>query len=224
MSTGIRVPELRAGDRLTRDEFERRYGAMPNLKKAELLEGVVYMPSPVRCLQHGLPHAQLAEWLGAYRQATPAVMFCIDTSLRLDLDNEPQPDLLLRVDGSGGRSRVDADGYLQGPPELAVEVAASSVSYDLHQKLHVYRRAGVQEYLVLRSEDAAVDWFALRGGRYERLEPDANGVLRSEVFPGLWLDVAALLRGDDAAIHAALRTGLTTSEHAAFAARRRSRS
>ena len=205
---------LRAGDRLRRDEFERRYEAMAELKKAELLEGVVYMPSPVRDTQHGLPHAFLAEWLAAYRRATPGVAFRIDSSLRLDLDNEPQPDLLLRVTGASGSSRVDSDGYLEGPPELTVEVSASSVSYDLHQKLDVYRRTGVREYLVLRAEDAAVDWFVLRRGDYERLVPDAAGVLRSEVFPGLWLDAPALLRGDADAMHVALEAGLRTPEHA----------
>jgi Uma2 family endonuclease len=216
MTTAPRIPVLRAGDRLTRDEFERRYAAMPDLKKAELLEGVVYMPSPVRYTQHGHPHGVLAAWLSAYALATPGVEYAVDPSMRLDLDNEPQPDLLLRVAGASGSSRIDADGYLAGPPELVVEVAASSVSYDLHQKLHVYRRDGVREYLVLRAEDAEVDWFALRGGAYERLVPDAAGVLRSEAFPGLWLDVPALLRGDAAALVRAVEEGVRTPEHAAF--------
>lgn len=218
MTNAPRVPVLRAGDRLTRAEFERRYSAMPEVKKAELLEGVVYMPSPVRCTQHGEPHALLAEWLAEYRRATPGVAFLIDTTLRLDVDNEPQPDLLLRVTGPPGASRIDAEGYLQGPPELAIEVAASSVSYDLHQKLHVYRRSGVQEYLVWRAEDDAVDWFALHAGRYERLTADPAGVLRSEFFSGLWLDAAALLRRDPAALRQAVATGTVTAAHAAFVA------
>ena len=211
-----RTPVLVSGDTLTRDEFERRYEAMEDVKKAELIEGVVYMPSPVRHDQHGLPHALLAEWLGTYRRASPGVAFAIDSSLRLDLDNEPQPDLLLRITGPRGTSRVDPDGYLRGAPELVVEIAASSVSIDLHKKLHVYRRAGVREYLVLRIEDAAVDWFVLRGGAYERLASAADGRLRSEAFPGLWLDADAALRGDDAALHAALAAGTASAEHAAF--------
>jgi len=218
MTTAPRVPVLRAGDRLTRDEFERRYSAMPEVKKAELLEGVVYMPSPVRCKQHGEPHALLAGWLAEYRRATPGVAFLIDTTLRLDVDNEPQPDLLLRVKGPRGTSQIDAEGYLQGPPELAVEVAASSVSYDLHQKLHVYRRSGVREYLVWRAEDEEVDWFAQHGGHYERLPADAAGVRRSEVFPGLWLDVPALLRRDPTALRQVVASGTATAEHATFAA------
>lgn len=159
MTTSPGIPVLQAGDRLTRDEFELRYGAMPWLQKAELLEGVVYMPSPVRYTQHGHPHAILAGWLGEYVRATPGVAMAIASTLRIDLDNEVQPDLMLRVAGPTGRSRIDRDHYVDGAPELLIEVAASSVSYDLHQKLAVYRRAGVLEYLVLRSEDEAVDWF-----------------------------------------------------------------
>jgi Uma2 family endonuclease len=138
--------------------------------------------------------------------------------VRLDLDNEPQPDLMLRVTGPRGRSRIDADGYLTGAPELVVEVAASSVSYDLHQKLSAYRRNGVLEYLVLRAEDRAVDWFALRGGAYERLPTGDDGLLRSGVFPGLWLDPAALLDGDASTLRAAVHRGVATPEHAAFVA------
>ena len=216
--TTRKTPVLHAGDKLTRDEFERRYSAMPHVKKAELIEGVVYMPSPVRYTHHGNPHTLLAYWLVSYAEATPGLGYATDCTLRLDLDNEPQPDLMLRI-RRGGCSRVDADGYLDGPPELAVEVAASSVSYDLHQKLHVYRRAGIREYLVLRAEEREVDWFALRNGSYERLVPDAQGILRSEVFPGLWLDVPALLRDDPVALRSVVEAGVQTPEHAAFCAR-----
>ena len=216
MTTFPKIPELRAGDVLTRDEFERRYAAMPNLKKAELLEGVVYMPSPVRSRQHGDPHFLLTGWLGDYAAATPGLRGTTDGTLRLDQDNEPQPDLMLRIDGPRGSARIDAEGYLTGVPELVVEIAASSVSYDLHQKLKVYRRSGVREYLVFRAEDAAVDWFVLRRGAYERLSPDARGWLRSEVFPGLWLDVDALLRSDIAALRAAVTAGVADPAHEAF--------
>jgi Uma2 family endonuclease len=217
MTTSPRVPVLHAGDKLTRAEFERRYMAMPEVKKAELLEGVVYMPSPVRASHHGLPHALLSTWLGVYASATPGARHLVDSTLRIDEDNEPQPDLVLFA--ANGGARIDADGYLHGAPELVIEVAASSVSYDLHQKLHVYRRAGVREYLVLRSEDAAVDWFVLREGAYGRLPVDAEGVVRSEVFPGLWLSAPALLAHDDAGLLATLRAGLATPEHAAFCGR-----
>jgi len=215
MTSSPKVPVLHPGDTLTRAEFERRYSAMPHVKKAELIEGVVYMPSPVRYEFHGSPQTLLGYWLVSYAEATPGVGYATDSTVRLDLDNEPQPDVMLRVE-NGGQSRQDADGYIDGPPELAVEVAASSASYDLHQKLHVYRRTGVREYLVVRTEDAEVDWFVLRGGAYERLAPDAQGILRSEVFPGLWLDVPALLRLDPVALRAVVMLGVRTPGHAAF--------
>jgi Uma2 family endonuclease len=201
MTTSPRVPELCAGDVLTRAEFERRYRSMPHLKKAELIEGVVYMGSPVRYLHHGRPDRLLSAWLAFYEERTPGLDSGANTTLRLDLDNEVQPDLLLRLpERAGGRSRIAADDYLEGAPELVIEVAASSVSYDLHQKLAVYRRSGVREYLVLRVDDAAVDWFELVDGRYERLVPDQHGVLHSRGFPGLALAVQALLAGDLAAL------------------------
>ena len=212
------IPELCAGDRLTRDEFERRYAAMPHCKKAELIEGVVYMPSPVRQTQHGGPHLRLAGWVQHYVTETPNVDGGANASVRLDLDNEPQPDLHLRL-LRGGSSRVGPEGYVEGPPELAIEVAASTVSYDLHPKLHAYRRNGVHEYLAWRVEDGEVDWRVLRGGSYELFGPDVEGVLRSEVFPGLWLDVPALLRDDMKAVLRCLDRGLDTPEHAAFVAR-----
>jgi Uma2 family endonuclease len=213
------VPPLENGDRLTRPEFERRYDAMPGLKKAELIEGVVYMPSPVS-VDHDGPHFDAITWLGMYRMATPGIRGGDNGSLRLDLDNEPQPDAYLMVLPShGGQARIGEDRYVAGAPELVVEVAASSVSYDLHAKLNVYRRIGVREYVVWRVLDRAIDWFVLREGRYEPLPPDANGVYRSEVFPGLWLDPEALLRGDLAAVGQTLQQGLSSAEHREFVTR-----
>lgn len=219
MTTYPRVPALCAGDTLTRDEFERRYSAMPDLKKAELIEGVVYVGSPVRYVQHGHPEGLLFAWLTIYRLATDGVGVACNTTLRLDLDNEPQPDLLLRLpDHAGGRSRITADGFLEGPPELVIEIAASSVSYDLHQKLDVYRRNGVLEYLVHRVDDGEVDWFVLERGAYVRQLPDPEGMLQSRCFVGLWLDVPALLRGDLPALRAGVERGVAEPGHATFAA------
>ncbi len=196
-----RPPPLENGDRLTRAEFERRYEAMPQVKKAELIEGVVYMPSPVRMLQHGEPHGFVVTWLGVYRAGTRGTRMADNSNARLDLGNEYQPDVLLLIDPPlGGQSRIGADGYVEGPPELVSEVAATSASIDLNVKLAVYRRNGVREYIVWRVLDRAIDWFILRDGRYDRLAPGADGVYRSEIFPGLWLDAAALLRGDLAAV------------------------
>jgi Uma2 family endonuclease len=216
------VPALENGDRLTRAEFERRYEAMPLLKKAELIEGVVYVPSPVRHRQHGAPHAHLISLLGQYAANTPGVEVGDNSSVRLDLDNEPQPDALLFIDPAcGGQVRISDDGIIEGAPELVAEVASSSVSYDLHAKLHVYRRSGVREYLVWRVLEQEIDWFVLRDGQYERMSLDAQGLLRSEVFPGLWLDPAALLRGDLATVLAIVQQGLASHEHDAFVTRLR---
>jgi Uma2 family endonuclease len=213
------VLPLENGDRLTRTEFERRYAAMPYLKKAELIEGVVYVPSPVRHRQHGSPHVQLITWLGHYQAATPGVEAGDNSTVRLDLDNEPQPDALLLITPEhGGQTRVDADGYITDPPELIAEIAASSASYDLHPKLHAYRRNGVREYLVWQVLDREVDWFVLRAGQYERLPLGSDGVLRSEVFAGLWLDPAVLLQGDLARVLAVGQQGVDSPEHAAFVA------
>jgi Uma2 family endonuclease len=209
----LALPPLENGDRLTRPEFERRYEAMPRLKKAELIDGIVYVPSPVRYQQHGRRSSDLEIWLGVYSAATPGTMSAGNTTVRLDLDTEVQPDVLLRIE-QGGRSRIDADDYVAGAPELVVEVAASSASYDLHDKLRAYRRSGVQEYIVWRVLDEAVDWLALDDGAYRPLTVDAAGIVRSAVFPGLWLAVPALLAGDRAALLATLQQGLASPEHA----------
>ncbi|MBD2182175.1 Uma2 family endonuclease [Planktothrix sp. FACHB-1355] len=210
------IPPLENGDRLTRHEFEKRYQAMPHIK-AELIEGVVYMSSPVRARRHGEPHSHIIGWLFVYCAATPGVMLCDNATVRLDLDNEPQPDALLRLDPSvGGQSRISDDDYIEGAPELIVEIAASTASYDLHDKLRVYRRNGVQEYLVWKVNEKELNWFRLREGEYVQLEADTNGVIRSEVFPGLWLAVAALITGDLARVLAVVQEGLATAEHGNF--------
>jgi Uma2 family endonuclease len=215
-----RVPDLQHGDRLARPEFERRYSAMPHVKKAELIEGVVYMPSQrVSHRDHGRPHFMLATWLGRFWYATPGTDAGNNGTVRLDWENEPQPDIFLRIlPERGGQSRDD-DDYVGGPPELVVEIAASSASYDLHDKLRAYRRNGVREYLVWRVWDSAIDWFALREGRFEPLPLTEAGHYHSETFPGLWLDPAAMLRGDFAQVTAVLQQGVASPEHAEFVAR-----
>ncbi len=214
------VPPLEPGDRLTRAEFERRYEAMPQQSKAELIEGVVHMPSPVRFRRHGRPHAHLVGWLVQYESGTPGVETGDNSTTRLDLDNEPQPDAVLLIDPArGGQARISEDDYIEEAPELVVEVASSSVSFDLNTKLHVYRRNGVREYVVWRVLDQAVDWFVLRAGQYVRVELDEQGCLRSEIFAGLWLDVAALMSGDVAGVLATVQRGLSSPEHDTFVAR-----
>jgi Uma2 family endonuclease len=211
------IPPLRDGDRLTRAEFERRYDAMPDLKKAELIEGVVHMPSPVRFDQHGGQHADLITWLGEYRVQTPGVRVAVNSTVRLDLESEPQPDGVLFVESaSGGQCRIDADGYITDAPDWVGEVSASTVRLDLNAKFLVYARNGVKEYLVWRVLDRVIDWFVLRQGRFEKMRENSSGILQSEAFPGLWLDAAALLKGDLVRVHEVLHQGLASPEHADF--------
>jgi len=214
-----RIPPLKTGERLSREEFERRYDAMPDLKKAELIEGVVYVSSPVRQRSHGRPHGYLTTWLGVYEISTTGVEMGTSSSARLDMANEPQPDGLLFIEPEkGGQVHISADDYIEGSPELVAEVSASTVKIDLNEKQIVYRRTGAKEYIVWRVLDREVDWFVLRGGQFERLAPDPQGILRSTVFPGLWLDAAALVRGDMVQVMAMLQQGLASPEHAAFVA------
>ena len=209
-------PPLRTGDRLNRSEFERRYEAMSDVK-AELVEGVVYvMSSPVSSERHGAPHAKLIGWLTMYESRTQGTQTADNSTVRLDWDNEPQPDALLRVlEPYGGQSRLQ-DGYVTAAPELVAEIAASTASYDLHDKLNAYRRNGVREYIVWRVEDRAVDWFILRDGRYEALPRSQEGCYRSVAFPGLWLDAEALVAGDLGRVMDILQQGIASDEHADF--------
>jgi Uma2 family endonuclease len=211
------VPALENGDRLTLPEFERRYEAMPAVKKAELIEGEVFMPSPAGLRRHGRPHIHVVAWLGTYVAGTPGLIPACNPSVRLDLDNAVQPDVLLMIEPDrGGQTRISEDDFVERAPELVVEVAASSVSIELHKKLHVYRRSGVLEYVVWRVLDRKVDWFVLRDGDFIRLDPDEKGRYRSRTFPGLWLDARVLVEGDLAIVLDVLRQGLATPEHAIF--------
>ncbi len=138
---------------------------MPPQTRAELVEGVVYVSSPVS-LDHCEPHLDLSVWIGLYRIHTPGVRAGSDGTVKLDEKNQPQPDLQLRIETDhGGRTRVSEDGYVVGAPELIVEISASTASYDLHDKLNAYLRNEVFEYIVWRVFSKAIDWFILRDGR-----------------------------------------------------------
>jgi Uma2 family endonuclease len=211
---------LENGECLTAPEFLRRFEAMPKLKKAELIEGIVYMPSPVRSDAHAEPDNLIQTWLGTYAAATPGVKANTNGTVILDFENTPQPDALVRIlPECGGLSRLDEKGYLVGPPELIVEIAASSTSIDLHDKLRAYRRNGVGEYLVWRTLDDAVDWFVLADGDYQRQAPDRKLQLRSVTLPGLVLNVPALLAQDGAAVLATLNAALKQPAHRTFVAK-----
>lgn len=210
---------LQSGDRMNRLEFERRYAKMPNVK-AELIEGVVYVASPVKFDWHREPHYNVIGWLNTFSMHTPGIRGGDNGTLRLDEWNEPQPDAFLMIDPEcGGQAKIDSEKYLCTAPELIVEVAASSANYDLHDKLKVYCRHGVKEYIVWRVVDQAIDWFVLRGKKYKPQKLNADGLYQSEVFPGLWLDPKALMKGDKARILDVSTQGLASPEHAAFVAK-----
>jgi Uma2 family endonuclease len=213
------LPPLENGDHLDQKTFHARYEAMPDHVKAELIEGVVYMPSPLKP-GHGRSHVRLSTWLGLYVDATPGTDAFDNTTTILGERSEPQPDASLVIQPEyGGRTSVNADGYLTGPPELVAEVASSSESIDLGTKRRDYERAGVLEYLVIALQQRQAFWFVRRGGQFEPLAVGPDGIFRSEVFPGLWLDPAALIGRAPSQYLEVLRQGLATPEHAAFVAR-----
>lgn len=212
------IPPLTNGDKLTRYEFERRYNTVSKPKKAELIEGIVYiMPAALRFRSHGQPHGRITGWLFSYEAMTPGVALGVEPTVRLDLDNEPQPDaVLIIIPEAGGQTRISEDDYIEGPPELVVEIAASSVAIDLHGKKQAYRRNGVREYIVWQVLDEKLSWFSLQEGEYLELAPNEEGVLQSRVFPGLWLAVNELLTGNMQVVLNVLQTGLQSVEHADF--------
>lgn len=217
----LKVPPLENGDRLTREEFEQRYLGMPHVKKAELIEGMVHVPSPVSHDYHGEQHTTLTWLLQHYVVFTPGTFASDNTTVKLDNENELQPDVFLAVRPEcGGSVRIDRKGYVNGAPELVAEVSGSTVSIDLGKKLGVYEGHKAREYLVWRVYEDAIDWHVLTRGKFALLSPDpADGLLKSRVFPGLWLDAAAMLGNNLAAVLAALTRGLESPEHKAFVAK-----
>jgi Uma2 family endonuclease len=202
--TPLMVP-LESGDRLTREEFHRRYCLRPDIHKAELIQGVVYVASPTRAT-HGQPHFDAIGWLYAYCSITPGVQAAAEATVYLSDDDEFQPDVCLFYDPprQASGARLTEDKYIEGTPDLVVEIAASSAAYDLHDKLESYRRAGVPEYIVWQVYEGRIIWLRLSDGQYVRLEPDDRGVIASEIFPGLRLNVPAMLTGNRAAVVAEL--------------------
>ena len=214
------IPPLENGDRLTREEFHRRYEAMPENVKAELIGGVVYMSSPVRVKNHGKPHSIIMVALGTYFFATSGTELLDNTTFIVNENYEPQPDAVLRIDERhGGKSWVNEEDYLEGSPELVVEIAASTASYDLHDKLEIYERKGIQEYIVWRVLDRQIDWFNLENGRYVKLAQNKQGVIESKVFPGLRLNINAMLNEDLPQVSSDLQKGLQSKKYKEFAGR-----
>jgi Uma2 family endonuclease len=209
---------LENGEHLEAEEFLRRYEAMPELKKAELIQGIVYiMSSPVNAQFHGEPDNIIQGCLALYCSATPGTESAANSTTILNTRNVPQPDAMLRILAEcGGRCQLDEEGYILRGPELAVEIAASSTAIDAYEKRDAYAGAGIQEYILWRTWDNQLDWWTLEAGTYQPLSVDAGGILRSKVFPGLWLNRAALLQRNRAAIMSTLQQGIATEEHRAF--------
>jgi len=216
-SAAVVLPPLAMGDHLDQPTFHARYAAMPRGTRAELIEGIVYMPSPTGP-RHSLTHARIGRWLAPFEASSPGVEVHVNATFYLGRKTEVQPDVaMLLLPEYGGQVRVDQ--FFRGGPELAVEAALTTESYDLHTKLRAYRKANVREYVVVALWQSEVFWFVNRGGKFERLPPGTDGILRSEFFPGLWLDPAALLAGDIKRVEEVARRGLESAEHKAWARR-----
>ncbi|MFO0953734.1 MAG: Uma2 family endonuclease [Isosphaeraceae bacterium] len=212
------LPPLVAGQRLDQPTFHARYEAMPPGTWAELIDGVVFMPSPVGP-SHGRSHVAALVWLACYAESTPGVEVLDNTSTVLGPRSEPQPDAQLRIlSECGGRTSAD-EKVVRGAPELVVEVSHSTRYTDLGPKLDDYERAGVLEYVVRALEPDEVVWYVLQEGRLVRVSPDADGLYRSRSFPGLWLDPSALVSRDTRRLREAVDRGVAAPEHAAFVAR-----
>jgi hypothetical protein len=213
------LPPLENGDRLDQPTFHARYEAMPEGVRAELIGGIVYLRYRQKML-HGRSLQLASYWLGQYEEATSGTEVLLSTTDILGPQSEPEPDAcLLILPECGGQTWEDADSYLNGAPELIAEITWATESIDLHAKKRDYDRAGVREYVVVALRMSCVFWFVRRRGKFKELAPGADGIFRSTVFPGLWLDPAALLRHDRKRLLAVLRRGLASPEHTAFVAK-----
>lgn len=210
------VPPLVSGDRLSRAEFERRYWLHPEIKKAELIERRVYVASPLYH-GHGRPHLNVSTFIGTYVLKTEGLIANDNTSIRLDGDNEIQPDTAVYIAPEyGGKTLLPEDDFIEGAPEFVIEVARSSASYDLFDKKRVYQRNGMPGYVVLSVYDKRTHWFELIDGVYAEIQPDENGIFKSNVLPGFWFDGLAYWREDWKQVFKALDEGMNSAEYHQF--------
>jgi Uma2 family endonuclease len=211
-----RAPLLANGDRMKQAEFHRLYELYDEDTKIELVGGIVYMSSPL-----SRSHSDCAGRLGyafeRYAEDTPGVEVLHNATTILGEESEPQPDLGLRVLPEFGGRSWDEGIYVGGAAELFAEIAYSSRALDLHAKLRDYRAAGVLEYLVVLIEDQEVRWFHFPSD--SEIRPNRQGIAKSRVFPGLWIDVPALLRLDSRALRKAVEAGSRSKPHASFVRR-----
>jgi Uma2 family endonuclease len=215
--TGRPDGPLYNGDRRTQAEFHRLYETAPDDARFELVGGVVYMASPLRRV-HALYHADLSAALASYVRKTPGIELLDNATVILGEESEPQPDLLVRILSEfGGQSKENEDGYIEGAPELVAEIAHSTRAIDMHQKRTDYAQTGVKEYLVLCIAEPELHWFDFKSRR--AVEPDAGGIHRSRVFPGLWIDTPALLGRRSSRLQQMTKRGIASPEHATFVKR-----
>lgn len=200
------VKMLREGKVLSQEEFRRLY-EKSDLRKVELVNSKVRMPSPVNGEYHAVPHNALSTWLGVYEAYSPNVAVGIDATVKLDADNELQPDvLLLKKDGA---CSPDENGYFCGPPELVAEISNTSAHFDSHMKKDVYEKCGVKEYIIWRTRLNQLEWFVLRNRTYDVIEA-VDGCIASETFPKLVLNVRALMEGNRSQVIEALMTAINS--------------
>jgi len=212
----VAATELVTGEQMNVAEFLRRWDELPDLKNAELIDGVVHVSSPLS-YEHGKRDTLVHLWLAYYAQATPGCE-AGNNSTWLMLDSAPQPDAYLRILPAYGGQSSDGKLYTVGAPELAVEICLTSTEVDFGPKRKLYQRAGVREYITIETFTKRIVWRALVDGVYIAREAQ-NGILRSEVFPGLRLDVAAFWANDRAKMLAALNVGLASQDHRNFVER-----
>ncbi|WDQ17909.1 Uma2 family endonuclease [Rhodopirellula sp. P2] len=200
------VPQLNSGDVLSHDEYLRRYEAAPEKLKAERINGRVYLMNALRATTHGDPHSILNFWLSTYAMHAPNLVVSDNATVFLGSDHEPQPDLCMRQQ-VGGSTHLNHEGYLVGPPELIVEIAGSSASYDFGEKREVYEAAGVGEYLIFETLEGRIEWWHHDGNQFIAAPRDAD-VFKGVTFPGLWLDGDAFRAGDRFRLTETLQRGI----------------
>lgn len=203
------VSRLVTGIHMSREEFLRAWEATPELKNAELIEGIVYVPSPVSP-SHAFFDSLLISRLVIYAASKPGLE-AGNNATWIMLESSPQPDAhLRRLPEFGGTSGI-AGNLLNGAPELAVEICVTSREVDFGPKLALYQRAGVREYITLETLISRVQWRVLDNGSCRNIEPDAEEVFRSDFLPGLWLDSKALWSRDSGALLATLQKGIAAT-------------
>lgn len=218
------VFELENGSRMDQKTFHALYLKTPEDFKAELIGGTVYIMSSPVSSRHGRPHARIIHWLSLYSDETPGTEVLDNTTNILGDESEPQPDAFLYITPEyGGQSTIDDEGYVNGPVELVVEVANTTRAIDLGSKKRDYELAGVREYVVVLAQEDRVVWFVRGDHGFVESGAGGNGVFRSTVFPGLWLDPRGLFAENTRQLTAAVKKGLASPEHAAFVAELKAR-